>query len=315
MSLPMNTPHIICRLRLSVVCAMLMLAEAVAAGQSRLLPQWISYGGNSPSQVWFRQTMIMKGQPRQGSILLMTTGFAALYVNGFNVTPTSFSPVRPYGNTGAMASLTDISRYLRADSNTIAVWYGASADCFPQSQIALSFYGTYTSGQPFCFDTDDSWLCRPANIATMSDGSETEDGRRHFSSWKAGDSHTALWTPARISAHSGCSISFSDSTVRAVNLQTPSHFDIEGDSVVFSFPRPFYGRIRVTLRDASAGEIIHIGSLTYICSGETDEQASGIFSLQTGRKVIVCGDSRFSPGQIQSVEAISYAPSWQPEWR
>lgn len=312
----MNPPYPICRLRLLIICAMFMLTEAIAAGQTCLLPQWISYGGNSsPSQVWFRQTVIMNGHPRQGSILLITTGYAALYVNGFNVAPTSFSPVRPYGNTDAIATLTDISRYLRADSNTIAVWYGASADNFPQNQIALSFYGTYTSGLPFCFDTDDSWLCRPANVTTMSDASEAEDGRKHSVSWKASDNHTALWTPAGISSSDNSQITFCDSTIRAVSTQTPAHFDIEGDSIVYTFPSPFYGRIRVTMRDAVPGETIHIGSLTYTCSGETDEQASGRFSIQTGRKVIICGDTRFSPGQIQSVEAISYAPSWQPKWK
>ena len=148
--------------------------QATAVHSQSFLPRWIGCAEpDSTSELWFRHTYLCAGRPRFAAIEVTTTGFFNLYVNGYNVSTDSRMPFRPQEKDDQPICLRfDVTRFLRPDSNTIALWYGPSYPHVQPRQVAVSYFGRRHDDRFFSFTADENWLCRKAYISLDSVGGE-----------------------------------------------------------------------------------------------------------------------------------------------
>ncbi|MFA6718587.1 MAG: alpha-L-rhamnosidase N-terminal domain-containing protein [Prevotella sp.] len=297
--------------RLILVCFSVMFV-CVFRGQG-FDTHWITAPvSDSTSHVWFRQTYLPQGRPQQAYIMVATTGVYKLYVNECNVGTAVFYPSRQAGSDDIVSMTFDVTTYLRPDTNVIALVYSPSYPNVKRRQVAVSFYGLQADGSSFCYNSDENWLCRQANSRIKPDGGEVVDGRYHNPSWNAAWFDQALWVNAeevKVMPTEPATISTgTDLLLRVIHRREPFYAEQVGDSVEYEFGIGFYGYARLTLRKTKQGERISIGNLDYICSGDLDEQAYPVFSLDNYRRVSVSGDKRFRRDQIFGIESVEIAP-------
>lgn len=166
------------------------------------------------SCLWFRRTFVVdatsSGCPRNAFVSVATTSRYVLYVNGRNVS-TSLFECSPY--------TFDVSRFLRPDSNTVAVLVcptpkhnamstahapGQNATTVQPTAIAIGFFGTTVHATPFSYTSSDGWLCHtsPVSFSSPSAPSSTSTIDEHYDASTAephpahGDMTTARWFPA-----------------------------------------------------------------------------------------------------------------------
>ncbi len=291
--------------------------------------QWMAEAlPDSTSHVWFRQTFLADGRPRQAFVSVAAHGYYKLYVNECNVGTASF-----YGpstdEVGAVVAHTfDVSVFLRPDTNTIALVYSPAFPRIERQQIAVSYYGLKADGSPFCHTSDGNWLCRKANSSlTVKDG-ERIDGRRHYAAWKAATTDEALWTSvstsgtAQWTAAAHLSATWWDwqtpahrdsrlwpMSAGSYNIRrrhTPRYQDPKEHGAEYEMGQAFHGLVRITLRDAVKNEKITVDDTEYICRGVWDEQIAPLFHLTTHRRITVKGDNKFQPGQVSDIELLEF---------
>lgn len=291
------------------------------------------------SHVWFRRTLVIEEQemPRKAYIHVATTGRFVLYVNGRNVSTALFTPDRTPSDTTVMAISYDVRRFLRPDSNTIALLYCPSTRT--RRQVSISFYGIAADSSRFAMNDTDGWLCRHADTWQTHDGGEAMNRNTYPYRWTDTDQPLVLWQAVEqisTSQHLNLSTSHHHTTTppQHLNISTPiSAEDICGYSPVRINPlvdnaahmrriyTPLFTEqsadtltvhlvpnerhlIRVTLRGCRRGERISIGNLQYVCTGEIDEQAFTRFTPTSSNTIIITGDSHFRSEQVQEVESI-----------
>lgn len=275
------------------------------------------------SAVWFRRTFVADKRPLRATVSVAATGRFVLYVNGRNVSTALYMPQRGGNGQKAVETDFDVTRFMRRDSNTVAVLLAPEAR--PNAaNIAVAFHGTYADGSRFAHSSVDGWLCLNSPTRLMADGNEAMDGRDYNLPPAYGDMFMPQWKPAvaaclppqtslaRLGMSAESIFGYSthgynpirDNATRPTAVLQPRHFDINGRTVTYDFSPGFYGFVRVTLRGCRRGERINVGGMRYICSGEMDEQAFTRFSPHYARRVEISGDRHFKPEQIQEVEAI-----------
>lgn len=277
-------------------------------------PAWIGCErADSFSCVWFSRTYTFKTKPLRASLTLITTGLFDIYVNGRNVSTSALMPCRQYPEDGALGVSYQIERFLRRGNNVISVFYSPSFPHLSKRQVAVNLAGCDALGRKFCYDSDASWLCRLADRRLLPNGGEATDGASLLSDWTLGsDNSLALWTNASetesCAEEAVCLMPEREDGWKVSRIISPKYFDTEHDSVWYEFGTGFRGWIRITLRDAKPGEVINIGGLEYVCSGQMDEQACLKFTLPVCRRVLVCGDESFRVSQVQKVEGLILEP-------
>lgn len=276
-----------------------LITNAVA--QEWLLP-WIgSDRGDSTSQQWFRKTFTIDQRPTVARLYVATVGRFVVYVNGYNVSTAVLEPYDP-----AMLTDYDATPYLRAGRNTIGVWYSPMPPCRPaKAQIALTLCYTDADGRKHAIATDDGWLCRQANAQSTADGGETIVNSEYVADWNSNDFGVVGWW----TAHKATGPQASDRGRRPVarrisSIRGYAFREGEANNVAYIFREPFDGWVRLTLRDMYRGDTIRVGGLTYVCSGDTDEQACRRFTTSQGRVVEVAGPIGFSYTNVTNIEAI-----------
>lgn len=280
---------------------------------------WISYPlPNDSSEVLFRHTYLSTQRPRQASITFASTGNVRIYMNGRNVTRDVF-----LGNETICCSSSpkerclfirtyDVSRFLRTDSNTIAVAYLPTAGMPLGKQLSLAYDGIDHEGHAFHHQADGGWQCLSThNTRTLFDNNSYEND------WKESDTHNSGWIAPTGAFESVASERDSQSlSIQMVrppysyygtkNMLLPLKENRGKSQTTYDFGRSFEGTIRITLRDARKGERIHINGFTYICSGDMDEQAYLRLACSRQRVVTITGDKNFKTSQIQNVEGLEY---------
>lgn len=323
-------------LRTFLAAAMLLICCAGSAASDWNM-HWIHHpGAADDEQVWFRRTFTGCGKPGRALIEVASAGRFVLYVNGYNVSTDVLVPDdgTPAGAIRIMRY--EVTRFLRPDTNVVAVWYsprgdgraaaagGGAQGVADGKQLSLSFYGSRrkerggTGGTDFAYVTDGTWLCRTNGCRTAPDGCETDDGTGWRDGWNAADGGMAGWLPADITAdyrpsqltevpplHTACRITgvfpyFLSSAMRRC--------------LVYECGRRFYGMVRVTLRGMRRGDVISIGGLRYVCSGDTDEQACRRFTAAECGTVMIEGGPRLSAENIMSVEGLCIGPYFHGSW-
>lgn len=285
------------------VAAILFWITLLSAYGQEFNTHWIyAPQSDSTSHIWFRRAYTMQGRPRQASIKITTTGYYKLYINECNVGRAVFYPFRPNNDSDAVEMTFDVSPYLRKDTNVIAVLYSPSPPSVSHRQIAVSFYGEAKDGTDFCYTSDESWLCRPANSHMTFCGGELVDRRAYDASWKAATIYNlALWQPAkRYLPVNRQPVRNSHESLSATHITIWEQADISKAQDLIRPDYGFYGFVRATIRDARRGEKLQLGNLQYICSGETDEQAFPQFGVSYIGSININGKST----KITTLEAI-----------
>ncbi len=166
--------------------------------------RWLSHPTpDDTSHVWFSRTIVTseKDMPRAAYIRVATTGRFVLYVNGCNVSTALFTPDRQKGDTAVAAIAYDVQRFLRTDTNTIALLYCPSMRT--RRQVSVSFYGIAADSSHFavsgtdrpCFALNGNagWLCRHADTWQTHDGGEAMNRNLYPYRWTDANQPLAMW--------------------------------------------------------------------------------------------------------------------------
>ena len=166
--------------------------------------RWLSHPmPDDTSHVWFSRTIVTseKDMPRAAYIRVATTGRFVLYVNGRNVSTALFTPDRQKGDTAVAAIAYDVQRFLRTDTNTIALLYCPSMRT--RRQVSVCFYGIAADSSHFavsgtdrpCFALNGNagWLCRHADTWQTHDGGEAMNRNLYPYRWTDANQPLAMW--------------------------------------------------------------------------------------------------------------------------
>jgi len=204
-------------LRLINILILFIASAATAAASTATAGdfgcRWMSHPApDDTSHVWFRRTFVTEEQdmPRTAYIHVATTGRFVLYVNGRNVSTALFTPDRTPNDTTVMAISYDVRRFLRPDSNTIALLYCPSTRT--RRQVSISFYGIAADSSHFATNDTDGWLCRHADTWQTHDGGEAMNRNTYPYRWTDTDQPLALWQAVE-----------QISTYQPINTSPPQH--------------------------------------------------------------------------------------------
>lgn len=195
-------------LRLINILILFIVSAATAAASTATAGdfdcRWMSHPTpDDTSHVWFSRTIVTseKDMPRAAYIRVATTGRFVLYVNGRNVSTALFTPDRQKGDTAVAAIAYDVQRFLRTDTNTIALLYCPSMRT--HRQVSVCFYGIAADSSHFavsgtdrpCFALNGNagWLCRHADTWQTHDGGEAMNRNLYPYRWTDANQPLALW--------------------------------------------------------------------------------------------------------------------------
>lgn len=195
-------------LRLINILILFIASAATAAASTATTGdfycRWLSHPTpDDTSHVWFSRTIVTseKDMPRAAYIRVATTGRFVLYVNGRNVSTALFTPDRQKGDTAVATIAYDVQRFLRTDTNTIALLYCPSMRT--RRQVSVCFYGIAADSSHFavsgtdrpCFALNGNagWLCRHADTWQTHDGGEAMNRNLYPYRWTDANQPLALW--------------------------------------------------------------------------------------------------------------------------
>lgn len=195
-------------LRLLHILILFIASAATAAASTATTGdfdcRWLSHPTpDDTSHVWFSRTIVTseKDMLRAAYIRVATTGRFVLYVNGRNVSTALFTPDRQKGDTAVASIAYDVQRFLRTDTNTIALLYCPSMRT--RSQVSVCFYGIAADSSHFavsgtdrpCFALNGNagWLCRHADTWQTHDGGEAMNRNLYPYRWTDANQPLALW--------------------------------------------------------------------------------------------------------------------------
>ena len=204
-------------LRLINILILFIASAATAAASTATAGdfdcRWMSHPTpDDTSHVWFSRTIVTseKDMPRAAYIRVATTGRFVLYVNGRNVSTALFTPDRQKGDTAVAAIAYDVQRFLRTDTNTIALLYCPSMRT--HRQVSVCFYGIAADSSHFavsgtdrpCFALNGNagWLCRHADTWQTHDGGEAMNRNLYPYRWTDANQPLALWQAVKETAPS-----------------------------------------------------------------------------------------------------------------
>ena len=317
---------------LSGLLTAVMTSLAAHAGGWR--GAWICHPAASPDeQVWFRRTFTDSGHIIRAQVEVAACGMAVLYVNGYNVS--ADVPDAAAADTVRLVRY-DVTRFLRPDTNVVAVWYspygtGTAADDVMKvkadsmteepggrsGQLSLTFFGSRiraggVQAEPFSHVSDATWLCRTNGGRTVSRSREVSDGRELTVPWNGRDMSVMQWVGAE-RPQVPCNPVVVDmlplhSVMRVTHIYDFSLLSATPQGLVYGCVPGFRGRLRMTLRDMRRGDVVSVGGMQYICSGETDEQAYMRFTDYEGDDVTVSGSVGLSETTVMAVEGLVVEP-------
>lgn len=277
---------------------------------------WISCpSANDSSQVLFFGSYHWDTVPQRAFVSFASPGMVKVYVNERNVSGDLFFANEKDG-TVELRSV-DVTRYLVRGANAFAVWYAPRRDMPVGKQLSFQLYGTDKDGKPFFEMGDEAWRCTmPEGCFSYVGSAEADSIAEAFcnadfdSQWKSVDGDHSMWQNA---------CTWYGGQGRGINTVLPQYPTNERrlktilqpvaeyeDSVGvhYGFARPFQGMVRLTLRGAMLGEHIVADGMSYVCSGEMDEQLFRRFTTGEVYWITVSGDESFRRSQIQKVEGL-----------
>lgn len=284
-----------------------MTACALTAAAQDWGLRWIACPtAGATDQVWFRRSFTLDEQPEAARLTIASSGRYELFVNGYNVSTDVLTPYTGSPTDTISIMTFEVGRFLRADTNVVAVWYSPGTD--RSKQLALTLNGRGRGGNALAIETDRTWLCRPANAQTTADGGETVDDNEYRTDWNmAGASATGWWFAEEQTGLRPSPLAVVPPIHKARRLSSITRYkflDDYGKDLTFHFGRRFNGWVRVTLRGMHRGDTLRVNGMTYVCSGRTDEQACRRFTTAASSIAVLNGPEGFSRENVADIEAI-----------
>lgn len=222
-------------LRLINILILFIASAATAAASTATTGdfdcRWLSHPTpDDTSHVWFSRTIVTseKDMPRAAYIRVATTGRFVLYVNGRNVSTALFTPDRQKGDTAVAAIAYDVQRFLRTDTNTIALLYCPSMRT--RRQVSVCFYGIAADSSHFAVSGTDrprfalngnaGWLCRHADTWQTHDGGEAMNRNLYPYRWTDANQPLAMWQAVE---ETSTSQPLTTTTPQHLTTTTPRH--------------------------------------------------------------------------------------------
>lgn len=314
---------------LSFLFPILLFAACLTAGAQQFGNSWMHCPEpDDTSHVWFCRTFLPEkaASPAVSTAFLhvATTGRFVLYVNGRNVSTSLYMPRREGCDTTAIGYDFDVRRFLRRDTNTVAILFCPSSAT--RRQLSVCFYGTLTDGKRFALTGADGWLCRQSG-GWQTDGGESFDRSAYCPSPADRSLPLAMWQAAEdckpatdtppirfydygLTAEALFGYSprrhnmLTDNAAHVMRVSHPLYTQQTEDSLVCHFAPGQHGFVRVTLRGCQRGETLRIADFLYVCSSDDDEQAFARFTPTASTSVVITGDSNFQAEQVQLVELL-----------
>lgn len=257
-------------------------------------------------QSWYRVSFFNNGK-EPTRLYLQTDGYCIAYLNGRVVSNTAFWPVRdvnsliPEDDTIRFKPQIehvsyDITRLLREGTNILALWVAPFG--LTNAKVAASVIRDYGYFWESLVDAESDWQCTKANNKTTIKG-EDSDATAYIYGWKSSTrDYEKLWTrPARrllitdIWRKENKKEILVGGTIEPIGMT-----ETRADSTLirnYYFSEEQTGLLRITLRQARKGQIIRINGMTYVASGEDDEQFFTRFNRVSTNKLSIetkCND-------------------------
>ncbi len=288
---------------------------------------WISHPAvDSTEQVLFRHEIKLDAKPTTALVSVASSGRYALFVNGYNVVTDVLEPGRPSEGDTLSVTYYEVARYLHKGGNILAVWYSPTGRCNQSDrQLSLTFQ---CNGNNYACVTDSRWMCRASGCRTFPDGSEFIDSRALDPSWTTDLVFAPEWLPAH-EERPTIPVPMAERRMWRTALQVESirqynfFFPIETADVGqsgrnagrYSFRKGFDGWVRLTMRGMERGDTLTVNGLTYICSGNTDEQAFRRFTTTHSSFADVTLPTGRPFSCITTVEAMNIRPYFRRSYQ
>lgn len=150
-----------------------------------------------------------------------------------------------------------------------------------------------------------NWLCKIAP-ASLTPYGENIDASIYSSSWK----NTVLnikpdWIRPNMSWYQPAIWNTVEPEGGYARNTLRAKLNVTNDSTqIYYFPYEETGQLRITIRNAKKGQELNINGMTYICTGETDEQFFTRFTTVKTDKVTVSNIGKQKFPSIQNIEMI-----------
>ena len=272
---------------------------------------WISHPmPNDSSEVLFCKVYTSTQRPQKAYLSFASSGVLKVFVNERNITKDIYFANQVSDIIDIHTF--DVTRFLRPDSNAIAVWFAPQNGAEASKQLSLEYYGYNSQGDAFYHKADQEWKCQILKGSFLKDNKEIFDARNYSYNWKAVEYDRETWLapweilPDKNSLYSSSISQFTKKHRSLYHIISPSNSYNDNEEAQYDFGREFLGTCRITLRGTRKGEIINMNGLTYICNGELDEQVFHHFTTHALRIVTIQGDDNFTPSQITHIEGLEY---------
>lgn len=273
-----------------------------------LSTHWVSYPlPNDSSEVLFCHTYYTQEKPLQASISFASTGRLRVYVNERNI---SQDICFTNSETNIIIHTYDVTRFLRPDSNVIAVWYAPVQGQPISKQLSLEYYGKDAHHRDFYYKADGNWQCKLLEGCYIKDNQyEYFDACQYDYNWKAMDYQRENWLKplgalANDNVLSLSCDSYPSTSNRLRRILTPIETNSKDKEITCDFEYPFIGSLRLTIRDAKKGTVLKIGNLTYTCCGCMDEQAYLRFLNHNIKSISIHEEDLLKQIQIINIEGL-----------
>ncbi len=291
-------------MRVFITSILILIANSICAQEFGT--NWISYPEpDDSSEIWFRQTYRNYKRPQNAFISITSTGNIILYINQRKV----YEDLEK--KTEKINEVTiNVSRFLNEDYNTIAVWYAPNPYINTDKQISLTYFGQETQSRKFFFKSNSKWRCKKARGFIGKDEYELWDNSEPELDWNTKEEGDLGWQYAinssdkKIFSLERKDVFYNIGKITRTLKPEIIYKSVTKDTIIYDFGENFYGKVRLTIRNAKRGEQIKVGNYHYMCNGKFDEQAFPKFTHTRQRFVTVTGDSNFKISQIQSAEGL-----------
>lgn len=294
-----------------------LLASTTDIEAQEWQPRWITHPYEKTDKgIWFRYTFALQDEevPAKAEMVFSSSGWAEVYLNGWNISTELPSPNTEYG---MWEKRYDIGDFLQSGINEIIVeYFPQKAKTHTEKQLSMTLWGQKANGSTLCVSTNTDWLCKESDRRWTEKGM-LQDGRRNRILETGEQTAILQW----IGAEKGFENTESEDTLSEKKLLSPhlclisepERFDKTEKGIVYDFGIGFYGLYRATLRGMQRGDTLTLGNLSYICNGENDEQAFTKFIPTFQRTITAKANNKDLYPIIQKIEALEIKENSEAE--
>lgn len=300
-----------------MVWTVLAFCGIIAATAQEWNRHWIHHPrATKGEQVWFRRTLHIDEKPLTARITAACDGRMIVYVNGYNVSTDVFAPCGRWGTDTIQAVNYEVARFLRKGPNVVAVWAAPRSDS--RKQLSLTLMTGNGECGPQVRNTDGNWLCRTNGCVTDADGNEIVDGSGYSDDWNKPYTDTMQWLTAEETTNCEPSVIVETPPIhyeaRIVRISNGQPYNGDNSPTAFPNDRAAQKMTRITLRGMARGDTLSVSGLTYICSGQTDEQACRRFTTDTTDCVTISSNRDLTNENVTNIETLYIEPRLKKSW-